>query len=261
MDFDLDMGWQIQPAGGETGAAFIGVKASEKIFLKRNSSPFLAALSAEGITPRLIWTKRMTSGDVVIAQEWLNGKTLARQEMDSKEVAQLIGRVHHSKALKNMLGKVGGHIYSAQQLLQDYFYDLPNDLRQHPLLKTVADELKAQVNQIKSDELAVCHGDLNHKNWLLSDRNRLYLVDWDSAMISDPAVDLGMVLAVYVKREHWHRWLRDYGVALTDDLLMRVQWYGYLQLLKDIKHHCLRGRFTQMNREILRLQTLRKNEF
>ncbi|MCL5444427.1 phosphotransferase, partial [Lactobacillus johnsonii] len=78
-------------------------RAQEKVFLKRNTSPFLAALSMEGISPRLIWTKRISSGDVLTAQEWLNGRTLSRKEMADTAVAKLLARVHHSKLLKKML--------------------------------------------------------------------------------------------------------------------------------------------------------------
>ena len=34
----------------------------QKLFLKRNSNPFIAALSAEGIVPKLVWTKRIETG-------------------------------------------------------------------------------------------------------------------------------------------------------------------------------------------------------
>ena len=32
---------------------------------------------------------------------------------------------------------------------------------------------------------------MNHNNWLLSDRDELFLVDWEGAMIADPAIDIG----------------------------------------------------------------------
>ena len=47
----------------------MGVNNDKRLFLKRNTSPFLAALSIEEITPRLVWTKRMTSGDTLTAQD------------------------------------------------------------------------------------------------------------------------------------------------------------------------------------------------
>jgi len=76
MDYKMDSGWRLYPIGGDTGQAYMGTRAEERVFLKRNSSPLLAALSVEGITPRLIWTKRVGNGDVLTAQEWLNGREL-----------------------------------------------------------------------------------------------------------------------------------------------------------------------------------------
>lgn len=63
----LGQEWEIIPAGGATGAAYFAQHKGQRLFLKRNSSPFLAVLSAEGIVPKLIWTKRLENGDVITA--------------------------------------------------------------------------------------------------------------------------------------------------------------------------------------------------
>ena len=98
MDYKMDSGWRLHPIGGDTGQAYMGTRAEERVFLKRNSSPFLAALSVEGITPRLIWTKRVGNGDVLTAQEWLNGRELNPDEMKGKTVRDILHRIHHSSA-------------------------------------------------------------------------------------------------------------------------------------------------------------------
>ena len=56
MEYNMDSGWDLHPIGGDTGQAYMGVKDHERVFLKRNASPFLAVLSGEGITPKLIST-------------------------------------------------------------------------------------------------------------------------------------------------------------------------------------------------------------
>lgn len=255
MDFDLDPGWSLQPVGGTTGGAFMGVHAHEKFFLKRNASPFLAALSVEGITPKLIWTKRMTTGDVLTAQEWLNGHTLTRAQMNTPMVAQLLARVHHSQLLQRMLQKVGGPGKTPAQLRDQYVADLPLSLRQHPLVAQVAKRLQTVP---MTHEKTVCHGDLNHKNWLLSDRQKLYLVDWDQASIGDPAFDLSIVLINYVPQPQWAAWLKAYGCVLDADLSVRLLWYGQLHLLSEIKRGFEAQRYTEMNQAILQLQQLVK---
>lgn len=86
----FEKGWVIQPAGGVTGEAFYATHKNEKLFLKRNSSPFLAVLSAEGIVPKLVWTKRLENGDVITAQQWITGRKLEPEDMSSERVAKLL---------------------------------------------------------------------------------------------------------------------------------------------------------------------------
>ena len=172
MDFEIDSGWKLHPVGGDTGQAYMGTRAEEKLFLKRNSSPFLAALSVEGITPRLMWTKRIGNGDVLTAQEWLNGRALTKTEMSTPEVAKLISRIHNSATLRRMLARVGGEIVTPDQLIQKYEENLPLDLYNHPLLSRIIKKLKAEVELMNIVETQVCHGDIYRKNWLLSDENR-----------------------------------------------------------------------------------------
>src|SRR5690625_1334842 len=103
----LDKEWLIRPAGGLTGDAFIAEKGEERLFLKRNSAPFLAVLSAQGIVPKLIWTKRMENGDVITAQKWLEGRKIRPDEMGSKQVVNILQRIHHSSELLHMLMRLG----------------------------------------------------------------------------------------------------------------------------------------------------------
>ncbi|NXZ97165.1 phosphotransferase family protein [Lactobacillus salivarius] len=256
MNLNLENGWQILPIGGDTDTAYMGIKSDQKVFLKRNTSPFLAALSLEEIAPRLIWTKRISTGDTLTAQEWLNGRSLYRSEMGQKSVSDLLYKVHHTPVLKKMLIQVGGKVVTPIDLVRKYFEGLPDDLNQHPLLNKVANYLKANQPDLKSDFYEVCHGDLNHKNWLLSDKEKLYLVDWESARIADPASDLSMLMCQYVPRKNWEQWLRQYGLEVNRDLWYRIYWYSLINLLLDVKYYHQRGRFTEMNQDILKISEL-----
>lgn len=141
MEFELDAGWSLQPAGGSTGSAFLGVYANQKYFLKRNASPFLAALSVEHITPRLLWTRRVSTGDVLTAQEWLDGETLTREQMMQPVVAKMLAQVHHSSLLKRMLRQVGGQILDPARLRHDLLQDFPRDLTNQPRVKRALSDL------------------------------------------------------------------------------------------------------------------------
>lgn len=234
----LGSDWEITPAGGQTGEAYVAQSGDQKLFLKRNSSPFLAVLSAEGIVPKLLWTKRMENGDVITAQRWLKGRELSSTEMQSGEVADLLRRIHTSGALLAMLRRLGKKALTPHFMLQEIKgSSLPEFQHSQPVQEAVG-FLSRYVDHIQLAQKVVCHCDINHNNWLLGDDNDLYLIDWDNAMIADPAVDLGMLLYFYVDPSDWRKWLASYGLQLTEELRLRMHWYVAAQtILFMLWHH------------------------
>ncbi|WP_174729379.1 phosphotransferase family protein [Mesobacillus harenae] len=242
--------WEIVPAGGATGAAFFAQYKEERLFLKRNSSPFLAVLSAEGIVPKLVWTKRLETGDVITAQQWLNGRELKPPEMNDDRVALLLKKIHCSKPLLGMLKRLGKHPLHPEDLLAIIKGDLDKELLLQEPVKAAMKFLSEEVANVDSNEKVVCHSDVNHNNWLLTENSQLYLIDWDGAVIADPAIDLGLLLHWYIPRESWESWLDRYGIALTDNLLLRMKWYVYAQTISMIQWYRTQNRFTEMDRWI-----------
>jgi thiamine kinase-like enzyme len=108
--------------------------------------------------------------------------------------------------------------------------------------------LKKEVLNVNCDEKVVCHGDLNHNNWLLAENNQLYLIDWDGAMIADPAIDLGLLLYWYIPTKDWKDWLTMYGKTQTDHLMLRMKWYVALQTVSSIQWHKNKNRNKEMNK-------------
>ena len=161
MEIERESGWNLHPIGGETGKAYMGVRDEEKIFLKKNSSPFLAALSLEGISPRLIWTKRTGNGDVLTAQEWCNGRTLKKTEMTSSKVANILAKIHQSDTLKRMLYRVGGKEISAVDIIVNYENDLSSDLVTHPVMEKAYQYLMNELPLgYTENDIRVCHADI-----------------------------------------------------------------------------------------------------
>src|SRR5699024_10091044 len=93
----------------------------------------------------------------------------------------------------------------------------------------------------------VVHGDVNHNNWLLSDHDELFLVDWEGAMIADPAIDLGMLLYNYVPENKWPQWLNDYGTKDSIDLQKRMKWYTAVQSIGMVQWYEEQKRYKDMN--------------
>ncbi|SER28203.1 Thiamine kinase [Granulicatella balaenopterae] len=251
MDVYMDYsGWELEPVGGDTGQAYKGTKDQERVFLKRNSSPFLAALSAEGITPKLIWTKRVGNGDVITAQEWLTGRVLSSDEMSSTEVINLLQQIHHSATLYNMLTRISCEEYIPERFLVEYFEDLHVALRENYFLNTVVDYLSENLPFVSKGDMTVCHGDLNRRNFFKEDNGRLYLVDWEMVRLAEPLSDLTMVMVQYIEPSQWNEWLECYGVKFSKNVHHRVKWYSLMNCLFLIKKNYYEEKFQEMNQKI-----------
>ncbi|MFD2446448.1 phosphotransferase [Bacillus sp. CGMCC 1.16607] len=256
MEHLLGQEWEVIPAGGETGEAFFAQFEEQRLFLKRNSSPFLAVLSAEGIVPKLVWTKRLENGDVISAQQWMDGRELKPSEMNVDQVAKLLKKIHRSKPLLGMLKRLGKSPLKPKTLLRMLEEGLDLDLLTIPtIVQSLAFLNKEHIN-IQSDEMAVCHSDVNHNNWLLTDQSELFLIDWDGAQICDPAIDLGQLLHWYIPKSEWVNWLELYGIQLTEHLQLRMKWYVIVKSLSSIQWYKSKQRHEEMEKWIKNLERM-----
>lgn len=256
----LGHGWEITSAGGATGEAYVAQLNEEKLFLKRNSSPFLAVLSAEGIVPKLIWTKRMENGDVITAQRWLEGRELKPIDMESDSVAKLLSKIHHSEALLDMLRRINTTPLLPLEILIEIECNIDSEMHQNINVQRALSYLQSEALLIETNQQVVCHCDVNHNNWLLSDNDELFLIDWDGARIADPALDLGLLLYWYIPPESWDKWLSDYGITLTDSLAGRMKWYVTAQTLLSIIWHKRRDESQEVHQWLVYLKKLLDNK-
>ncbi|MDQ0220308.1 phosphotransferase [Peribacillus cavernae] len=261
MEHLLGQEWEIVPAGGATGEAFIALKDKEqKLFLKRNTSPFLAVLSAEGIVPKLVWTKRLENGDVITAQHWLNGRELSHQEMNEEQVAKLLQKIHKSEPLLSMLKRLGKSPLRPESILTQIETSLDQDVVKIPAVNQAVAFLQNHILLVECDELVVCHGDVNHNNWLISDEEALFLIDWDGAIIADPAIDLGVLLHSYIPKKDWRAWLGRYGRTLDAGLEMRMKWHVIAQALSSIQWHKDKNRLEEMDRLVQHIHSILQDD-
>ncbi|PXW88185.1 thiamine kinase-like enzyme [Streptohalobacillus salinus] len=231
--------WIIESAGGSTGEAYYAQSKHKRLFLKRNSSPFLAVLSAQGIVPKLVWTKRMENGDVITAQEWLDGNELNPEVLQHPKVAELLGRIHHSAELLDMLTRIGKKPLQPAALVKDLRRDyqtLANEKLSLLVIERALEYMETHLHIVEGIKPVVCHCDLNHNNWMITDRGELYLIDWDNAEIADPAIDLSLLFKRYIPREDWDKWLAFYGEVNDEELTVRMYWYMFYELLTSLNH-------------------------
>lgn len=253
------LGWTLDSAGGASGEAYMAEQDGQKLFLKRNSNPFIAALSAEGIVPKLVWTKRIETGEVVTAQHWKNGRELEPLEMTQSRVAQLLKKIHTSKTLLKMLKRMEMEPITPEIMLRKINASLSRDVLTHHIIRKSLTYLEEHIPEIDARFFTVVHGDVNHNNWLLSDQDELYLVDWEGAMIADPAIDIGMLLYNYVPQQEWDQWLDVYGVQNSMDLQKRMKWYTVIQSIGMVQWYEEQKRYKRMNTWLKFLDQVMKN--
>lgn len=243
----LGDGWRVLPAGGATGEAYIAHQGDQTVFLKRNSSPFLAVLSAEGIVPKLLWTRRLENGDVVTAQRWLKGRELKANEMKGNRVAALLAKIHNSSELLDMFKRIGNEPLTPYIIVEN----LRLQLQTYHLLDETIERgmtyLHERLENVRYQQFVVCHCDINHNNWMLDDEDEhLYLIDWDGANVADPALDLGLLLYSYIPEAEWGKWLQQYGIEMDDSLRQRMHWYVVSQSISVLLWHYERRQAEQV---------------
>lgn len=256
----LNDNWKISAAGGLTGEAYVAEKGTERLFLKRNSSPFLAVLSAEGIVPKLVWTKRLDNGDVITAQEWREGEKLSPVEMQQDDVTLILQKIHHSSELLHMLMRLGKRPITAEQQLiaVSEHLSLLQLPKKYDELKTLLQYMQQLLPVTTTEKQVVCHGDIDHHNFLRAADGKLYLIDWDNALIGDPTMDYANILHWYIPKEKWGAWLAQYGIEKDVYLPQRMYWYLALDALTYVAWHFERSQWSELEKRLHHVRMLNK---
>ena len=225
----------LTPIAGKSGKAFMGTYPDGgKVFVKMNTTPILAGLAKEQIAPQLLWSRRLPDGNVMSAQEWLNGEILTPNGMGKKQVVHILTRLHRSRPLMTQLRKLGYTAESPLDLLNSLSSQLPIALRQNNYLQSVLKSLRQTVPAFREDYATIVHGDVRHSNWIETDSGFIYLVDWDSVRLTDRMMDVAHVLSHYIPDSQWQDWLVYYGYKYNETVFGKLYWFGQYSFLCQI---------------------------
>lgn len=245
--------WKMLPIKeSDTGHAYKGIsKQKNVLFIKLNTSPLVVVLSQEKLAPRLVWTRRNDNGDILTAQEWLDGRVLEAKEISQKlQISRILYKLHHSLMLNSMLERLGGKVVTPKNLLDEFKKCVSHNLLQNAYLMKMVRLLERNLPKYDVSQYVVVHGDVNHANWLYDQNQELYLVDWDNVCFGDPARDLGYILEHYIPYEKWSNWLFHYGLRPSVELSKRIHWYVIMNILLEIERQSNLKNFQIMSQEI-----------
>ncbi|GFH42972.1 phosphotransferase [Lactococcus hodotermopsidis] len=256
---DKESDWTYVPLNNSFGQSinnvFYATFGSQKAFVKVNASPLLATISQAGLTPKIIWTKRNSNGEMLTAQSWIDGVVLAATEMGDTQINQSLATLHHSKKLVESFKKFGNGVTAPRQWVDELYQNAHRHLIANSFLSDLLTELRQAIPKFDPTNAVVVHGDVNHHNWLKNDHSgKIYLVDWDTVALSDAYIDLAHLLSHYIAPSQWRKWLEYSGYKVDDETFVKIKWYGILSFLRQINENLWSDNMQAANSEILGLR-------
>ena len=165
-----DMELTLTPISGKSGKAYMGsYPDGKRIFVKMNTSPILSGLAREQIAPQLLWSRRLSDGRDMCAQEWLTGKILTPSDMNRKQIIDILTRLHRSRPLMTQLTRLGYKLETPLDLIQSWIEKAPTALKNNQYLQLVLKDMRENLPSFREDYATIVHGDVRHSNWIETD--------------------------------------------------------------------------------------------
>jgi 5-methylthioribose kinase len=186
----------------------------EVLFVDRANYVFAMAHAPHGA---LVWKQQLLAGDIDFAL--------------GERIGGILGRIHESTARNPHLIEPFADRTVFVQLRVDPYYRRIQERRPE-----VADAVQPIIDRMMSAREALCHGDYSPKN-ILTHEHGFTLVDYETAHLGDPTMDLGFCLSHLllkaVKRSHDRQ--RHFELS-------RRFWQGYAAETKFLPHAELQRR-------------------
>jgi thiamine kinase-like enzyme len=162
-------------------------------------------MSTLGLSPQVIAIGQLEDGTSILVQEQVSGRMPLRKDFHQHwmKFAESIRITHQSESLKRVLPKKTSERH--KDVGEEILIEIEARWNQHkksvPTFAEFVDEsleyLKKQVGQFSESGLVASHNDVCNGNWLVTAEGTIYLLDYESMSLDDPALDLGAILWWY----------------------------------------------------------------
>jgi thiamine kinase-like enzyme len=229
-----------QPLG--TGMETYFAQGDDQTYFVKVGAPVgrYLAIAEIGITPPILAVGQLEDGSSVIVQPCLRGRRPSRRDYRDQleSVAELIRKIHHHLEIKGVLEPAPSNLHQAMglraldQLCQrwkPYRAQVPNvaEFVDHSL-----EVLAQEVQSFSTEGLVASHGDICNANWLFASDGKIYLLDFESMSLDDPALDLGALLWWYYPPELRQRFVDIAGYPYDSEFRFRMQVRMSMHCLK-----------------------------
>jgi thiamine kinase-like enzyme len=189
------------------------------------------AMAEIGLTPPILASGPLESGSSIIVQPRIQGRNPSRSDYREQlaKVAALIHRMHNDPRLSESLQPAPSSLHkdSGLSALESLRQNWEGHRSRVPLaaefVEKSLDELESRIGQFSTEGLVPSHNDICNANWLFASDGKIYIVDFESMSLDDPAFDLGALLWWYYPPELRGQFLEIAGYPYDPDFRFRMR--------------------------------------
>ena len=226
----FDWRFSLPPGSGTESYIAHGFKRSYFVKVGAEAERYLA-MAEIGLTPAIILHGQLENGLSVIVQQFIAGQKPSRLDYRDRliAVAELIRTMHNHPRIEGVLQAAPSDFHkdaglraldSLRQTWERYKVQVPAVAE---FVDSSLEQLIRQTNQLSGEGLVVSHGDICNANWLFASDGRIYILDFESMSMDDPAADLGALLWWYCPPELRKQFLDYAGYSYNEELKFRMQ--------------------------------------
>jgi thiamine kinase-like enzyme len=189
------------------------------------------AMADLGLTPPVLAHGQLDKGLSIIVQPFVEGRTPSRADYRNRlvEVAGIIRKMHNDPQANEVLQVESSNLYrdAGLRVLNRLYQKWELYMAQVPFVADFVDksldDLGQQVNTFSGEGLVASHSDICNANWLFASDGKIYVLDFESMSIDDPALDMGALLWWYYPPELRQHFLEVAGYHYDDQFKFRMR--------------------------------------
>jgi thiamine kinase-like enzyme len=189
------------------------------------------AMAEIGLAPPVILHGQLDSGPSVMVQLFMEGRRPSRTDYHNclTDVAQLVKELHNNVRIRDIVQAASSNLYQdagkralecLRQKWERFRVQAPGTAE---FIDTSLDHLAQQVGLFSGEGLVASHGDICNANWLFTTDGKIYILDFESMSMDDPAADMGALLWWYYPPELRQRFLDIAGYHYDEEFRFRMQ--------------------------------------
>ena len=215
------LAWDIHfPPFGTGQESYAAQNSKHTCFIKLGAEIERYQIMSElGFSPPVIATGFLENGTTILVQKYIVGRMPSRRDFQTylEKFASIIRDTHESDRLKQILPPkaTASHREVGLEVIKQVEKRWGKIRSQVPSSSNYVDEkiayLKEEVSKLSSRGLVASHNDICNGNWLISNDEKIYLLDYEGMSLDDPALDIGAILWWYYPKEMRERFLEITG--------------------------------------------------